>query len=296
MNQILHFHNKNKSIGIFFLCALAIHFFLLVISIKSNSSFVMNEPNVKKIKLKMKKTFLENQIIDSVRPENKTSENEKEIEKEKDSKYLSDTNNTTKEETKAKTSTATNQGVIGKIKAKDLMDQFTRKKKVSTGSTSLSFNPDKIDLKNHISQELKVKKGNSEDKTGASSSSGILDDLKVADFTEVNTIKYKFHGYFKRLKSTLEVHWGSSLREKAKILFYKNIRIPASEDYLTKLRIIMDSFGAIEQVSVVTKSGVTALDQAAVEAFNKAGPFPNPPAGLVKNDKVKIEWGFIVKN
>ena len=41
-------------------------------------------------------------------------------------------------------------------------------------------------------------------------------------------------------------------------------------------------------------SGVKELDEAAVESFNQAGPFPNPPKGMLKNGKATIDWGFVV--
>jgi outer membrane biosynthesis protein TonB len=43
-------------------------------------------------------------------------------------------------------------------------------------------------------------------------------------------------------------------------------------------------------------SGIKELDDAAIESFNDAGPFPNPPKGLVVDGKVTIEWGFVVKS
>ena len=42
-------------------------------------------------------------------------------------------------------------------------------------------------------------------------------------------------------------------------------------------------------------SGVEELDAAAIESFNKAGPFPNPPKEMLENGRAKIEWGFVVK-
>jgi protein TonB len=54
--------------------------------------------------------------------------------------------------------------------------------------------------------------------------------------------------------------------------------------------------GEIVHVKVIGTSGVRELDEAAVESFNKAGPFPNPPQGMLKNGVATIEWGFVVKS
>jgi len=72
--------------------------------------------------------------------------------------------------------------------------------------------------------------------------------------------------------------------------------MPANENYITSLRITIDHRGEITRVKVLGRSGIRELDEAAVESFNKAGPFPNPPKGLLKNGSADIEWGFVVKS
>ena len=38
------------------------------------------------------------------------------------------------------------------------------------------------------------------------------------------------------------------------------------------------------------------LDEAAIRAFNRAGPFPNPPNGLLQETgSVDIRWDFILR-
>jgi protein TonB len=50
------------------------------------------------------------------------------------------------------------------------------------------------------------------------------------------------------------------------------------------------------RVQVVGESGVKDLDDAAVEAFRAAEPFPNPPKGIVDADgTIKINWDFILE-
>ena len=57
----------------------------------------------------------------------------------------------------------------------------------------------------------------------------------------------------------------------------------------------MDSKGNIVDILIKSTSGIQELDEAAMESFNKAGPFPNPPSGMVKNGFATLEWGFVVK-
>jgi protein TonB len=62
-----------------------------------------------------------------------------------------------------------------------------------------------------------------------------------------------------------------------KRMLYRGRVLAANKALATKLLVIMNSDGAITRVQVEDTSGVVDLDQAAVEAFNRAGPFPNPP-------------------
>jgi protein TonB len=47
---------------------------------------------------------------------------------------------------------------------------------------------------------------------------------------------------------------------------------------------------------MLSESGTGDLDDAAVGAFNQAGPFPNPPKGMIDlNQEIKIPWDFVLK-
>jgi len=73
-------------------------------------------------------------------------------------------------------------------------------------------------------------------------------------------------------------------------------RLPANSQRITGVSVVMDERGNIIDVSVQSASGVSELDEAAIESFNRAGPFPNPPQGMIQNGRVQIEWGFVVKS
>lgn len=129
-----------------------------------------------------------------------------------------------------------------------------------------------------------------------SSTSDYLENVPVGDLTHLNTIEYKFYGYYFRIRQKLEGFWGRSVQEKAALLA-KNGRAIASEDeHVTALRIVMNEEGEIVDVVVLGTSGVKELDDAAIESFNDAGPFPNPPKDLIVDGRVTIEWGFVVNS
>ena len=131
---------------------------------------------------------------------------------------------------------------------------------------------------------------------GFSSTNDYVEEVALGDFTHLNTVEYKFYGFYHRIRQKLEQFWGKSIQEKAEAIFRSGRRLPAGQDLVTSLQITLNSQGEIIGVKVLGASGVRELDDAAVESFNQAGPFPNPPKELVINGKATIQWGFVVKS
>ena len=129
---------------------------------------------------------------------------------------------------------------------------------------------------------------------GFSATNDYVQEVALGDFTHMNTVEYKFYGFYHRIRQKLEQFWGKSIAEKANNIFRSGRRL-ASEDYITSLRITLNAKGEIVGVKILGASGVKELDDAAIESFNKAGPFPNPPQDLLVNGQAVIEWGFVVK-
>ncbi len=130
---------------------------------------------------------------------------------------------------------------------------------------------------------------------GLAQSNDYVEDVPLGDVTSLNTIEYKYFGFYNRIKQKLEQFWGRSLKEKADAIYRSGRRMPASADRITSVIVTIDAKGNIIDVTIASTSGMRELDEAAVESFNKAGPFPNPPKGMITNGVAKIEWGFVVK-
>jgi TonB family protein len=131
---------------------------------------------------------------------------------------------------------------------------------------------------------------------GLSATNDYVQEVPLGDFTQLNTVEFKFYGFYHRIRQKLEQYWGRSIQEKAEALFKSGRRLPASENLITNLQVTLDSEGEIVGVKILGASGVRELDDAAIESFNQAGPFPNPPKELLVNGKVTIDWGFVVKS
>lgn len=131
---------------------------------------------------------------------------------------------------------------------------------------------------------------------GFSSTNDYVQEVALGDFTHLNTVEFKFYGFYHRIRQKLEQFWGKSIQEKSHALFRSGRRMPASQDLITSLQVTLNEKGEIVKVKILGASGVKELDDAAIESFNEAGPFPNPPKDLLVNGYATIEWGFVVKS
>ena len=131
---------------------------------------------------------------------------------------------------------------------------------------------------------------------GLAQNNDFVEDVALGDTTNLNTTENKYYGFYHRIRQRLEQYWGSTIQSKAKHLYKSGRRIPASENLITAITVTLDVKGNILDIKIDGTSGVKELDQAAIESFNKAGPFPNPPKGLLVDGRAVIQWGFVVKS
>ncbi len=120
--------------------------------------------------------------------------------------------------------------------------------------------------------------------------------LKKSERTALNTREYVFYGYYQRIRSRLELAWDGVLREHLHRMYRSGRRLASEMDHTTKILVTLNARGEIVRVQVVEASGTRDLDDAAVGAFNRAGPFPNPPKGMVDvNGQIQISWQMVLK-
>ncbi len=120
--------------------------------------------------------------------------------------------------------------------------------------------------------------------------------IKQSDYTALNTREYLFYGYFQRIRSRLDQAWVPLLREKLSRYYLRGRHLAREVEHMTQVLVVLNDHGEIVRVHLLGESGTQDLDDAAVEAFNQAGPFPNPPIGMIDhNREVQIPWNFILK-
>ncbi len=94
----------------------------------------------------------------------------------------------------------------------------------------------------------------------------------------LNTKEYLYAGYLKRIRRLVNFYWKQNLDNLP-----RSVRT-SRPAYTTAVNTILNSDGALEYIAVIAESGSGELDEAVVRAFRLAGPFPNPPEGLIEKD------------
>ena len=121
-----------------------------------------------------------------------------------------------------------------------------------------------------------------------------LDGVSDNERTILSTREFKFFAYYQRIKELLRQFWKPNVERKLAKLYQTGHNISA-EELVTKILVLLDEKGGIKKISRVSGSGFEDVDDAAIEAFRKAAPFPNPPKGIIDADGfVRIRWDFIL--
>lgn len=262
----------------------------------------LKEKKEKRIKLRFAKPEQKKKLNQIVATEKRN------LDIQKESSYLSEFNNSTERETKAKRIGSFNKAGKGnaeidtkaqKAQKKKITKTKNKVKKKKKGSkisfADFKFTEQTKELKQQVAQ-VKGQKNGDANSRGLAQSNDYLEEVPLGDMTQLNTKEFKYYGFYFRIKQKLEQYWGKSLKEKLSNIHRRKGRFPASEKHITALKVIMDSKGNIVRVHLKSSSGVQELDEAAIESFNNAGPFPNPPKGMIKNGRASVEWGFAVTN
>ncbi len=120
-----------------------------------------------------------------------------------------------------------------------------------------------------------------------------LEGVEEGEGTYLNTREWRYAGYFNRIKQAVAAQWNPGAAMVARDpggskLGYK--------DWQTLLSVKLDQAGALKDVSVVKSSGLDFLDRTAIDAFQKAQPFANPPQGLADaRGEIAFSFGFYLE-
>ena len=291
---------QHKTFYYFLGTILFLHAAFMLVQIREHFEITWHQPEAIKIRLVqdvLKESLNQKQQI--VRSE------DAEFKEKKDNAFLSDKDRSFDRETVAKNIDTFKKAAKGNAATTQVAQkpQVARKKSPSLndlklsdfGMTSGEPVPKEV-TRSSASVTQKGMENGDPTSQGLSATNDYVEEVQLGDFTHLNTVEYKFYGFFHRIRQKLEQFWGNSIQEKSQALFKSGRRMPASQDLVTSLQVTLNVKGEIIGVKILGASGVKELDDAAIESFNQAGPFPNPPKELLVNGKATIQWGFVVKS
>ncbi len=276
-----------------------IHMFLLVSKLQKSIT-AYKAPSTQAIKLKLIQEAVKD-LASSEKKQIVQSEDSESVEKKKDS-FLSDKDRSFERETVSKNIDSFNRAAQGNSTITQKAESKSQKKahikdlKLSDIGVAMGSPFNERTQRSPASESVKGAKNGDPLSNGLSSTNDYVEEVALGDFTHLNTTEYKFYGFFHRIRQKLEQFWGKSIQEKAEALFRSGRRLPASENLITNLQVTLNERGEIINVKILGASGVKELDDAAIESFNQAGPFPNPPKELLVNGQATIDWGFVIKS
>ena len=174
-----------------------------------------------------------------------------------------------------------------KMEQEDLVDLNIDKPSTGAAVGNHRFDPDRDGSMAAMPSEwTKTNKEGPQDPVPAShmaaavqgSLSNDLLDEERGDMLNLNTKEFLYAGYLNRIRRLVNFYWQQNLDNMP-----GGVRL-AKPRYTTEVHSILNADGALEFIEVVAQSGSDPLDDAVVRAFRLAGPFPNPPEGLVEKD------------
>ncbi|MBT4791047.1 MAG: TonB family protein [Halobacteriovoraceae bacterium] len=291
--------NSKKMLYILLSFSFVFHMLITAQSINISSVSLLEttkkEPQAIKIKL-LQQALKSKQVVQTEQAKSK---------KKVESKFYSNKNNAFERETKSANNgkfQAAGKGNRKAIAQKNMQIRKTLEKrkikKLKFSDLAVMPNQKKyIKKKKKIAKRMQTKKGlkNGMKKgVGLGQTNDFLDDMPLGDFTRLNTQEYEFYGFYHRIRQKLEQFWGLNIQDKADKIFKQGRSIATDSNLVTGLKIMINKNGEIVKININSSSGVKELDDAAIQSFNQAGPFPNPPKGMLKSGIATIEWGFVV--
>lgn len=119
---------------------------------------------------------------------------------------------------------------------------------------------------------------------GGGASNDVLDGIAEGATTSLNTRASRAAAFFNRVKHAVASRWDPNgrLRNRADV----------RADKVTVLAVTIRPDGTLADVYVARSSGVDLLDIEAVQAFERAQPFPDVPPALVQDGAVRFVFNF----
>jgi TonB family protein len=119
-----------------------------------------------------------------------------------------------------------------------------------------------------------------------------IEDVVSGPETLLNSREFKYATFFNRVKRGVSQQWSPRVAEEyLRRDPYGNIY--GIRDRHTVISVALDVDGKLSEISVQRSSGVQFFDDVAVQSFQQASPFHNPPRSLADPDgMIRFQFGF----
>ncbi len=210
------------------------------------------------------------------------------------SDYLAETNNAVPEETRSR-KYKINPEILAPTYAEDSKMEIADvadigASDVSTGATAGGIQEDTVGKgapRSLIPSQFSIT--NKEGLDAPTSASSTLQDVrgapqndlldeKIGAAIALNTREFFGAEYINRIRRQVNFYWKQNLDNLS-----TSVRL-GKPRYLTSVSVVLNADGVLESIAVTDDSGQPAVDDCVVHAFRIAGPYPNPPAQLIKRD------------
>ena len=116
-------------------------------------------------------------------------------------------------------------------------------------------------------------------------------DEEIGTAVNLNTKEFLYANYINQIRRLVNFYWRQQLDNLPRSLRINKPR------YTTVVKVLLNEDGLLDSIELLQTSGVGPLDNAVVEAFKIAGPYPEPPEGLIDGDgRARIsDFGFTVE-
>ncbi len=103
-------------------------------------------------------------------------------------------------------------------------------------------------------------------------------DEKYGAVVSLNTREMIGAEYLNRIRRQVNFYWKQNLENLS-----PSVRL-GKPRFRTDVSVVLSADGMLESIKIIRDSGQPAVDDCVVTAFRVAGPFPNPPAQLIRRD------------
>ncbi len=113
---------------------------------------------------------------------------------------------------------------------------------------------------------------------------GFPDDIATGSAVLLNTDRHLYTSFYRRLGERFIHQWEPAVQREVMNIFDRDGWPVLSKEFKTIVEFVIDREGNFVKGFIHDSSGYKELDQAHIDAFKRASPYPNPPVGMVKDD------------